>query len=256
MVTLSQTYINNNIIENTQEVIKKIISSINESVNNFYNESKEKISEIKFNLNKDKLFKSINNYLFNLKELDEFKEEYFDFILINDMLENVLNKSLKNISIEHINFLSELFNLFFDLIDFKIDLIKKNNFKLSNEFFNTYSFKYSKFEELFKKYQYYFLDNICDKYSRNQISSNEDKFSIFYNELLNISNHLGLGDNISIEDSYDGPAVEKVFTIKAPFKLNGNIKDNYSSKIFTHMGIYSRNYNLFDIFEYSYIFVE
>lgn len=63
MVTLSQTYINNNIIENTQEVIKKIISSINESVNNFYDESREKISEIKFNLNKDKLFKSINNYL-------------------------------------------------------------------------------------------------------------------------------------------------------------------------------------------------
>ena len=188
--------------------------------------------------------------------MDEFKEEYFDFILINDMLENILNKSLKNISIEHINFLSELFNLFFDLIDFKIDLIKKNNFELSNEFFNTYFFKYSKFEELFKKYQYYFLDNICDKYSKGQISSDEDKFSIFYNELSNISDNLGLGDNISIEDSYDGPSVEKVFTIKSPFKLKDKVKEKYSSKIFTHMGIYSRNYNLFDVFEYSYIFVE
>ena len=84
----------------------------------------------------------------------------------------------------------------------------------------------------------------------------EDKCKDFKKELLKVSNHLGLGENISIESFYDGPLVEKLFTIHLDYKLDYESRLEYSVEIMDHMDEFCRKNNLFDFFLDAYVSIK
>ena len=84
----------------------------------------------------------------------------------------------------------------------------------------------------------------------------EDKCKDFKKELLMVSNQLGLGENISIESFYDGPLVEKLFTIHLDYKLDDNDEFDYLDQINDYMGEFCRKNNLHDFFLDTYISIE
>ena len=84
----------------------------------------------------------------------------------------------------------------------------------------------------------------------------EDKCNDFKKELLKVSNHLGLGENISIESFYDGPLVEKLFTINLNYKLDYESRLEYSVEIMDHMDEFCRKNNLFDFFLDAYVSIK
>ena len=83
-----------------------------------------------------------------------------------------------------------------------------------------------------------------------------DKCNDFKKELLKVSNHLGLGENISIESFYDGPLVEKLFTIHLDYKLDYESRLEYSVEIMDHMDEFCRKNNLFDFFLDAYVSIK
>ena len=84
----------------------------------------------------------------------------------------------------------------------------------------------------------------------------EDKCNDFRKELLKVSNRLGLGENISVEYFYDGPLVEKLFTINLDYKLDYEDMSKYLEEIIDYMGVFCRKNNLFDFFLDAYISIE
>ena len=84
----------------------------------------------------------------------------------------------------------------------------------------------------------------------------EDKCNDFHNELLKVSNRLGLGENISVESFYDGPSLEKLFTINLDYKLDDNDKSDYLNQINNHLDEFCRKNNLHDFFLDAYISIE
>ena len=84
----------------------------------------------------------------------------------------------------------------------------------------------------------------------------EEKFADFKKELLKVSNRLGLGENISVESFYDGPSLEKLFTINLDYKLDDNDKFDYLNQINNHLDEFCRKNNLHDFFLDAYISIE
>ncbi len=83
-----------------------------------------------------------------------------------------------------------------------------------------------------------------------------DKCKDFYNELLKVSNQLGLGENISVKSFYDEPMVEKLFTIHLNYKLDYEDRLEYSVEIMDHMDEFCRKNNLFDFFLDAYVSIK
>ena len=84
----------------------------------------------------------------------------------------------------------------------------------------------------------------------------EEKFADFKKELLKVSNQLGLGENISIESFYDGPLVEKLFTIHLDYKLDYESRLEYSVEIMDYMDEFCRKNNLHDFFLDVYVLIK
>ena len=84
----------------------------------------------------------------------------------------------------------------------------------------------------------------------------EEKYGDFKKELLKVSNQLGLGENISIESFYDGPLVEKLFTIHLDYKLDYESRLEYSVEIMDYMDEFCRKNNLFDFFLDVYVLIK
>ena len=84
----------------------------------------------------------------------------------------------------------------------------------------------------------------------------EEKYGDFKKELLKVSNQLGLGENISIESFYDGPLVEKLFTIHLDYKLDYESRLEYSVEIMDYMDEFCRKNNLHDFFLDVYVLIK
>ena len=84
----------------------------------------------------------------------------------------------------------------------------------------------------------------------------EEKFADFKKELLKVSNRLGLGENISVESFYDGPSLEKLFTINLDYKLDDNDKFDYLNQINNHLDEFCRKNNLHDFFLDVYVLIK
>ena len=84
----------------------------------------------------------------------------------------------------------------------------------------------------------------------------EEKYGDFKKELLKVSNQLGLGENISIESFYDGPLVEKLFTINLDYKLDYESRLEYSVEIMDYMDEFCRKNNLHDFFLDVYVLIK
>ena len=88
-----------------------------------------------------------------------------------------------------------------------------------------------------------------NKYQYNEIS-------VFYQELVSVSKHLGLGDNISIETVYDGKIPEKVFTIHSGINLDKKQKFQLSNSIHESMRLISKSKGLENLFKDVYILIK
>lgn len=100
--------------------------------------------------------------------------------------------------------------------------------------------------DIFKK-----LLNIQD---RNEYHDNE--VTKFYNKLLSVSKQLGLGENISIDTTYDGKIPEKVFTIHCATKLNKEQRYSVSELVHDYMRSFSKSEGLQDFFTDAYIIIK
>ena len=117
-------------------------------------------SELLFLNRKYSLLDSINSLIVSLEDFDEFYDEYFDLLRIQEITEYILNMRYDDITLENILFIQDLYDLFFNVLSFKINLIKKYDFKIENNFEDEYLIEYLKFKNEFHKRDYYFLKNI------------------------------------------------------------------------------------------------
>lgn len=84
----------------------------------------------------------------------------------------------------------------------------------------------------------------------------ESKITKFYEELIKVSDSLGLGKDISIDIVYDGSYPERVFTINVPFRMNRKEKYDYLDQIVNDMVVFSKENNIFDFYKDAYILIK
>ena len=84
----------------------------------------------------------------------------------------------------------------------------------------------------------------------------ESKITEFYEELLNVSDNLGLGKNISVDIVYDGSYPEKVFTINVPFNIDRKEKYDYLDQIVNDMVNFSKENNMFDFYKDAHTLIK
>lgn len=82
------------------------------------------------------------------------------------------------------------------------------------------------------------------------------KITEFYDELLKVSDNLGLGKNISVDIVYDGSYPEKVFTINVPFHIDRKEKYDYLDQIVNDMVNFSKENNMFDFYKDAHILIK
>lgn len=113
-----------------------------------------------------------------------------------------------------------------------------------------------------KNYGYNKSSNIVGDFFKNKFfkksstESFESKITEFYDELIKISDNLGLGKNISIDTVYDGSYPEKVFTINVPFHIDREEKYSLLDQIINDMVIFSKENNMFDFYKDTYILIK
>lgn len=91
---------------------------------------------------------------------------------------------------------------------------------------------------------------------KSPADSFESKITKFYDELIKVSDNLGLGKNIHVDTVYDGSHPEKVFTIKVPFHIEREEKYSLLDQIISDMVIFSKENNMVDFFKDSYILIK
>ena len=119
----------------------------------------------KFTLIVDDLMNNMNDFLIYLQKYDVFYYESFDYMEIMDIFEYVLRRDWNFITIDEINFVKDLFELFDNLIDKKLVMLK-NSLKFQNNL-----------EEYQKDY-----DKSYESFSRKFFKMSEKFFDEFYNE--------------------------------------------------------------------------
>lgn len=107
------------------------------------------------------LFRKLD-YLSNLlkKNQDIFPNEYYDCIEINDMIKYTLKRDISLINPEDLKFVENMHDSFFDLILYKLKLLKNNNCEFNESFYNNFNPKYDKFNEDLIKFKEYFYTYI------------------------------------------------------------------------------------------------
>ena len=84
----------------------------------------------------------------------------------------------------------------------------------------------------------------------------ESKITEFYEELIKVSDNLGLGKDISLDTVYDGSYPEKVFTINVPFHMDRKEKYDYLDQIVNDMVNFSKENNMFDFYKDVHILIK
>lgn len=113
---------------------------------------------MKFNAKKIELYDQMDSLSESLRKNKLFDDEYFDFCEIQDITKDTLNRKETVITNSDFKFLLELIIDFSNIINYKIDLIEKNEF---NE--KDYESKYNSYLTSFNKSKIYFYENICDE---------------------------------------------------------------------------------------------
>ena len=107
------------------------------------------------------LFKKLDELSNLLKEnQDVFPSEYYDCIEINDMIKYTLKRDTSLIKPEDFNFVNDMHDSFFDLILYKLKLLKDNDCEFNENFYNNFNPKYNEFNEDLIKFKEYFYSNI------------------------------------------------------------------------------------------------
>ena len=101
------------------------------------------------------------------------------------------------------------------------------------------------------------MDKVKDFFNIQKSSGYQNNdITLFYRELLNFSNQLKLGSDISIDTIYDGKIPEKVFTIHSSITLNKKQKYQLSESIHEHMESFSNSQGLQNFFKDAYILIK
>ena len=107
------------------------------------------------------LFWKLKNLSKLLKEnQDIFQNEYYDCLEINDMIKYTLNRNNSLITATDLNFINSLNDSFFELILYKLNLLKDNHCEFNETFFNDFNIKYDEFNNKLIKSKEYFYNNI------------------------------------------------------------------------------------------------
>ncbi len=109
---------------------------------------------------KDNLIKSMEFLKKTLKKYDEFNDEYFIFKRINRTVKYTLNKEYSSIPSDDFGLIFNICDLFFNLIGYKLELLKKYDFTLSDEFNEEYNQKFKDFLDKYHELDYKFLTKI------------------------------------------------------------------------------------------------
>ena len=117
------------------------------------------------------LFWKLKNLSKLLKEnQDIFQNEYYDCLEINDMIKYTLNRNNSLITATDLNFINSLNDSFFELILYKLNLLKDNHCEFNETFFNDFNIKYDEFTNNLIKSKEYFYNNIySESYDKQDI---------------------------------------------------------------------------------------
>lgn len=102
------------------------------------------------------------------KNQDIFPNEYYDCLEINDMIKYTLKRDISLITPDDLNFIDDMHHCFFELVLFKLNLLKENNCAIDETFYKNFNPKYGSFNHDLIKFKEYFYSNIY------QESVNED----------------------------------------------------------------------------------
>ena len=120
---------------------------------NEYNELKNKFDNDKINL-----YQNLDSLAISLKENDLFYDEYFDFCEIKDIIKDTFDRDFSLINNEDFEFILALVTDFSEIINYKSELIKNNDFDES-----IFESKYTEYLTNFNKSISYYYENICDE---------------------------------------------------------------------------------------------
>ncbi len=110
---------------------------------------------------KKRLFNKLNKLSKLLKEnQDIFPNEYYDWLEINDMIQYTLKRDASLIKQEDFNFINDLHNSFFELILYKLNLLKDSNCEFNENFYDKFNPKYNEFNNNLINFKEYFYSNI------------------------------------------------------------------------------------------------
>ena len=115
------------------------------------------------------LFKKLDNVSKLLKEnQDIFPNEYYDWIEINEMIQYTLKRDPSLIKQDDFNFVSDIHNSFFELMIYKLNLLKDNECEFNENFYNKFNTKYDEFNNDLIKFKEYFYGIIYQESFDNQ----------------------------------------------------------------------------------------
>ena len=115
------------------------------------------------------LFKKLDNVSKLLKEnQDIFPNEYYDWIEINEMIQYTLKRDPSLIKQDDFNFVSDIHNSFFELMIYKLNLLKDNECEFNKNFYNKFNPKYDEFNNDLIKFKEYFYGIIYQESFDNQ----------------------------------------------------------------------------------------
>ena len=162
MTTMYKNNLNLNInVENIKKQLDSIIIVISKPQE--YVSKKIKTKEINDQINR--LIKSTDKICELLKEDELFYDEYYDFCEIQDIVKITLNRELIEITSSDLNFISRIFNDFFEFIECKIQLIDNDDLdKIESE--------YNSYLTLFNNSKIYFYGDKVSKEENCQIEDN------------------------------------------------------------------------------------
>ena len=84
----------------------------------------------------------------------------------------------------------------------------------------------------------------------------DNNVSMFYNKLLSLLKHFGLGDHISVETVFDEFTPEYIFTISIPEGMSKDEENDIFMKINFQMEYFCKDNNMFNFLKDAYIIFE
>lgn len=84
----------------------------------------------------------------------------------------------------------------------------------------------------------------------------DNNVSMFYNKLLSLSKHWGLGEHISVETVFDEFTPEYIFTISIPSGMSKEEENDIFMKMNFQMERFCKDNNMFSFLKDAYIIFE